>query len=130
MAKVKIDPETPSQAVMNAAKQLVHVTDDKGRKLGLRRLEFLEEFRIVEAVGPELAANSTYMGMISPLLYIAEIDGEPVAIPRNKMQVDALIQRAGREGYAAAVEGIVKHFAGDQKNLEERIKNADGTPAS
>ena len=66
--------------------------------------------------------------MLNPLLYLAEIDGEPVAIPRTRLQVDALIQRAGREGFLAVVEGITKHFAA-KGSLEEKIKNGDGTPA-
>lgn len=131
MPKVTVhhEPKTPSEAVIKSASQLVYVTDSRGRKLGLRRLEFLEEFRIIEAVGPELAANTTYMGMLNPLLYLAEIDGEPVAIPRNKIQAEALIQRAGREGFIAVLQGIADHFSADAKGLDEKIKNADGTPA-
>src|SRR5262249_29250775 len=93
-------------------------------------LEFLEEFRIMEAVGPELAANTTYMGMLNPLLYLAEIDGDAVQIPRTKLQIDALIQRAGREGFVAVLQGITQHFAADHADLENRIKNVAGTPDS
>ena len=129
MAKVTVHGETPSQATLKAASELVYVTDAKGRKLGLRRLPFLEEFRIVEALGAERAANTTYMGMVNPLLYLAEIDGEAIDIPRNHRQVEALIQRAGREGFFAVVAGIAQHFATDQESLESKIKNADGTTA-
>ncbi len=128
MAKVTVH-ETPSQSIVKASKELVYVTDSKGRKLGLRRLEFLEEFKIMEAVGSETAANTTYVGMLNPLLYLADIDGIPVEIPRTKLQVDGLIQRAGREGFIAVVEGITKYFAGDNAALEDKIKNGDGTPA-
>jgi hypothetical protein len=128
MAKMTVH-ETPSQEVVKASKELIYVTDSKGRKLGLRRLDFLEEFRIMEAVGSETASNTTYMGMLNPLLYLAEIDGNPVEIPRNKMQVDGLITRAGREGFIAVVEGITRHFAGDNAALKDKIKNAEGTPA-
>ncbi len=122
MAKVTMHTETPSEKVIKSANQLVHVTDAKGRTLGLRRLDFLEEFRIIEALGSELSSNTTYMGMLNPLLYLAEIDGDPVGIPRNKIQAEALIQRAGREGFMAVIEGITKHFAADGA-MEEKIKN-------
>jgi hypothetical protein len=128
MAKVTMHTETPSQKVVKAANELVYITDAKGRKLGLRRLEFLEEFRILEAVGPELSANTTYMSQLNPLLFLAEIDGEHVAIPRNKIQAEALIKRAGREGYIGVIQGINKHFSDDAVSLEEKIKNVDGTP--
>ncbi len=129
MPKVTVHTETPSEKVVKAANQLVYVTDSKGRKLGMRQLPFLEEFRIIEALGSELSSNTTYMGMLNPLLYLAEIDGEPISIPRNKLQAEVLIQRAGREGFLAVIEGITKHFAGDADSLEEKIKNGEGIPA-
>ena len=130
MAEVKVHTgaETPSQSVVNAANQLVYVTDSRGRKLGLRQLPFLEEFRIIETLGPELSKNETYMKMVNPLLFLAEIDGELQPIPRTKLAIDALIQTAGREGYLAVWEGILKHFSGNVADLEEQIKNGDGTP--
>lgn len=127
MAKVTVHTETPSEKIVKSANQLVHVTDAKGRKLGLRRLDFLEEFRIIEALGSDLSSNTTYMGMLNPLLYLAEIDGDPLGIPRNKLQAEALIQRAGREGFIAVIEGITKHFAAE--SLDEKIKNGDGISA-
>jgi hypothetical protein len=134
MAKVTVHPnkteDSPSESVIKSANQLVYVTDSKGRKLGLRRLPFLEEFRIVEAVGPERAVNQVYMGMLNPILCIAEIDGARIEIPRTHAQIEALISRAGQEGFVAAFEGVTKYFATDQKDLEQRIKNVDSTPAS
>lgn len=130
MAKVTVhsDPKTPSEKVIESANQLTYVTDAKGRKLGLRRLDFLEEFRIIESLGSETASNTTYMTMLTPLLYLAEIDGSPVEIPRNKRQVEALIQRAGREGFAAIIDGIGKHFT--PAKADDKIKNVVGTPDS
>lgn len=128
MAKVTVH-ETPSQAIVKQANQLVYVTDARGRKLGLRQIPFLEEFRVLEAIGPERAANTTYLRAVNFLLYLAEIDGEPIEIPRSHIQIEALIQRAGREGYAAITEGIEKHFAADKESQEKKIKNSPGTPA-
>jgi GTP cyclohydrolase III len=130
MAKVTIRHagETPSDSIVKAANLLVYVTDKRGRKLGLRKVAFLEEFRIIEAAGPELSANTTYMSMLNPLLYLAEIDGVAVEVPRTKLQIEALIQWAGQEGVLAAVEGIGRHF-GDAGDVKEQIKNVDGIPA-
>jgi hypothetical protein len=127
--KNTVGGDAPSESVAKAANQLVYVIDKKGRKLGLRKLPFLEEFRIIEAAGPELAANTTYMSMLNPLLYLAEIDNIPVEIPHNKRAIEALIQWAGQEGFLAVVEGIGTHFSGNAEDLKEKIKNADGTPA-
>ena len=130
MTKVTVHTEAKAKAAAKPESELVHVTDARGRKIGLKRLPFLEEFRIVEAVGPERAVNQAYMSMINPLLLIAEIDGDPLTTPRTHAQIEALIQRAGREGFAAAFDGMMKHFADDPKAMDEKIKNADGTPAS
>src|ERR1700744_5751409 len=100
MPKVTIH-ETPRAASPEEKKSsgLVFVKDASGRKLGLRQLPFLEEFRIVEALGSELSANTTYMNMLNPLLYLAEVDGHALDVPRTKVAAEALIQLAGREGF-------------------------------
>lgn len=130
MAKLTVHTEASPSSAEKSANQLVYVTDAKGRKLGLRELPFLESFRIMETVGPELAANQTYMGMLNPLLTIAEIDGEPISIPRSKLAVEALIQQAGIEGSIAASLGIKEHFKSDNPELERQIKNLLGTQDS
>src|SRR4051812_38396973 len=98
MAKIKVHTGggTPSQAVVGDANRIVHVTDSLGRKIGLRQPKFLDEFRIMEAVGPERAQNQTYMAALNPLLFIAEIDGIVQPFPTSKIAVDSLINTAGR----------------------------------
>jgi hypothetical protein len=130
MAEVKVHDgaETPSQKLINDANRIVYVTDDRGRKIGLRRPQFADEFRIVAVVGAELAANQVYMGMLSPLLFIAEIDGHVQPFPTSKIAVDSLINTAGREGYLAAVGGLIEHFGGKVEDFQEQVKNGAGTP--
>jgi hypothetical protein len=126
MAKVTVHntpPETPTQAVVKAANQITQVTDAKGRNLGLRRIPFLEEFRIIETVGAERAANQVYMSMLNPVLCIAEIDGEKIDIPRTHPQIEALIQRAGEEGFLAAFEWITAQANPGTKESEDKVKN-------
>jgi hypothetical protein len=106
----------------------VIVRDGLGRNLTLRRPPLLSEFRITAAVGPQLAANSTYMQMLMPLIFLAAIDGEPVDLPMNQRHAEALIQRVGHEGYAAVITGIEKHFANSDASLAGEVKNSAGTP--
>jgi hypothetical protein len=119
MAKVTVR-ETPRATTIGGKTSSgpVYVTDSRGRKLGLRQLPFLEEFRIVEALGSELSANTTYMNMLNPLLYLAEVDGHALDIPATKTAAEALIQLAGREGFIAVIEGIGKHFASTPQETE------------
>jgi hypothetical protein len=94
------------------------VTDKRGRVLTLEEPNFLSEFRLMEAVGPELASNAAWMASFGPLTYISEIDGQKVFLPTNKVQAEAFIQQVGRDGYAAVFEGLKEHFAASKEDLD------------
>ena len=132
MAKVTFKENTaagPSEKVVKAANELIRAADADGREFGLKRPDFLDEFRLIENLGPELAANTTYVGMLIPLLFVAEIDGEPVGLPRDKRDAEALIRRVGREGYATIAWVMGEHFKDEKPARDEKIKNEPGTPA-
>jgi hypothetical protein len=67
----------------------------------VRKPGVLAQFRLVQAVGAESAANQTYMQMINPLIYLGEIDGEPVFLPMNKARGRGADPRLGDEGLNA-----------------------------
>lgn len=116
MAKVTInhDAPTPSQQIVAAAASEVVVKDAKGRALTLRRPGILAQFRLIEAMGAESAANDVYRTMCLPLLYLAAIDGDFIIQPTNKMQLEALIQRVEEDGFVALQEGVVQLAGADQ----------------
>ncbi len=93
---------------MQAALQTVEISDSIGRQIVLRKPAVLAQFRIVEAVGAESAANTTYMSMVMPLIYVASIDGEPVVLPKKKSEIEALIQRLSDEGLDAVYNVVQK----------------------
>lgn len=110
-AKVNVrSGETPSEQLVAEAAQPAVVTDSRGRKITLQKPSVLSQFRIVRAMGAEAAANQTYMGMVLPLIFVAEIDGEPVPFPKSELQVEALIQKLDEPGIKAIMEGVQKHF--------------------
>jgi hypothetical protein len=128
MTKIKVHAEDAKQEpTAPKTNGIVYVTDAKGRKIGLKEPPFLAEFDIIDVVGPEKSKNQTYMGMLNPLLYIVEIDGEKVSFPQSAIQVRALIQQADRHGFLAALQGIQKHFSANEEELNEQIKNVLGT---
>ncbi|AVA33366.1 hypothetical protein [Cupriavidus metallidurans] len=100
----------PSEQLIKAAAAEVTVTDAKGRVLTLRKPGVLAQYRFIEAIGGEAAKNEIYMAMTMPLIYVAAIDGNPVIMPSNKRQVDALIQQLDEEGVAAALTGVQANF--------------------
>ncbi len=118
-----VPTETPTRSVIEAANRAVTMTGAGGRLYRLRQPTPLQQFRIVEALG-DTAANAVYMGMLAPLLCVAEIDGEPVSFPTTKRQVEALIQRVG-EDYESLAKAAADAFgeAETADEQRERIKN-------
>lgn len=88
--------------------------------IGLRKPSVLMQYRIVEVLGAS-AKNEVYMGMIMPLLWVAEIDGEAVHQPKTKLQVEALIQRIDEIGISAVMEHLQSKAAPVDQG--EAIKN-------
>jgi hypothetical protein len=117
MAKVEIKHagEAPSAT---EEKKTIQVTDSRNRVLSLEEPNFLAEFRLIEAIGPELSANASWMMAYIPLTYIVDIDGHAVLPAQNKMQAEALIQRVGREGYNLVNDAIQKHFRVTKDDLD------------
>ncbi|MFC4526417.1 hypothetical protein ISN76_12905 [Dyella halodurans] len=95
---------TPSQELVGAANAEVTVADAKGRQILLKKPGTLAQFRLVELMG-DSARNVVYMNMVLPLIFVASIDGDPVA-KSTKAQIEALIQRLDDEGVEAVAEGV------------------------
>jgi len=101
----------------------VTVTDGRGRVIGIKKPPFLAQFRLTEALG-QSANNDAYMNMVFPVLYVSSVDGDPVATPTTKLQVEAILQRLDEDGYAAVFEGITTHFQVASASPKEQVKNA------
>lgn len=124
MAKVKVHDtlasETPEKVVTQAAEYTV--TDDRGRKLTLKKPGILKRLNLIKIVG-EHAANAMYWVNVAPVLYLAAIDGEAVAQPISQMQLDALLQRLDDEGITAIVQGVNQFWpAEDEEAHNEAVK--------
>ena len=112
MGKVTIHKDAaPSEQLIKQATQPVTVQDAKGRTIHMQKPGVLAQYRLVEAVGNEAAKNEMYMAMVMPLIYVFQIDDDPVIQPSTKLQVDALIQRLDEDGIDAVMAAIAEHFA-------------------
>ena len=101
---------SPSEALIQDAEKQVTVKDAGGRNIALSEPGVLSQFRLIEAVGAETAKNDTYMAMVLPLIYVTEIDGDPIAFPTSKIKLEALIQRLGNNGVNAVMIGVQSNF--------------------
>lgn len=128
MAKVQIhdnpaetpSAETPSQAVIRAANEILTVNDALGRAIGIRRLAPVERLRMLKLIGGQ---NEHYMGMASLAFLVVGIDADPIAKPANDLQLEALIQRLGDDGIEAVANGALQHFR-DAEPSKADLKNA------
>lgn len=80
--------------------------DDEGRatkhRVVMRKPGVLAPFQLVEALG-DAASNEAYMRMVAPLVYVSELDGDPIYPPATKLEVEALIVRLGEGGMGAVM---------------------------
>lgn len=117
MAKLTLNESPTTQLIAKAAAH-AEVTDSRGRVFRIAKPGILAQFRIIEVMGKS-ADIETFRGMVTPLIYIAAIDGDEVSQPINRMQLDALIQRVGDDGLEAVVHGVVKHFGKSDAEAEK-----------
>lgn len=97
--------ETPSAMIVKAATQQSTVEDSEGRTIGLRMPKPLQRLRFAAAMGED-SGNPLWAGMVSLLMYIGSIDGDAVAVPSSKREIEALYQRLDDHGIEAATKGV------------------------
>lgn len=98
------------------------VTDKLGRKLTIKEPSILQESRLVRTVGAD-SANAPYMhGYVMPACMVTAIDGDPVMFPYSEIQIEAQIQRLGREGMAAVMDHILETAKATTVEVSEEIK--------
>jgi hypothetical protein len=77
------------------------ITDAKGRKITLRKLNVLDQVKMLRAIGPRQAENQPYFQLVECACMVDAIDGVPLMMPANEQQIDAAIGRLGDDGMAA-----------------------------
>ena len=123
MAKLQLHAATPSDEVVAKAAATFTVHDSAGRAIVLKKAGVLAQFRLVEALG-DTAKNEVYTRMCLPLIYVSEIDDEPVLPLARKSDIEALIQRLDEHGIAAVVAGVNEHFGQqDPEKDKAAVKN-------
>jgi len=119
-ADVAKQPDAPKPTASDGT---AIVVDSKGRSLKIKPLDVLYESRLTRTLGGEVAMNMAYMlGFVFPAASVCEIDGEEVPAPQTQREIDASIQRLGREGLTAVMT-YMQEKVGTQVETEAGIKN-------
>lgn len=82
------------------------ITDRLGRVLSLRRLTVLDRLRLFKAAGPVLSENHPWFGMAVLAASVAAIDGVPIPLPANELQIEAAVSRLGDEGLEIVADAL------------------------
>lgn len=110
MTSVKIHHDKkPSDEVIAKAQSEFEITDETGRRIKLKKPGVLAQYRLVEALG-DTAKNEIYTAMVLPLIYVSEIEGEPVFPLSSKREIEALITRLDESGINAVNTAVIEHF--------------------
>lgn len=117
MSKVTLR-ETPSEQLIKQASDIT-VKDASGRVFTLKEPDVFAPFALVKVVGAESAENHVYMGMILPLLYLSDIDGDPVFLPKSEREIEATIRRLGNEGVRTLRKAVEAHFGAASEEVEK-----------
>lgn len=105
------------------------ITDANGRKMTLRKLNVLDQVRLLRAVGPAQASNQPYVELVTMAASVAEIDGVPCVLPTNERQIDAAIGRLDDAGFAALVVYMRREIATVEAAAEAAADNGEVKPA-
>lgn len=134
---------------MNASEEIIarynkieREIDDFGRSIGVKRLRPAQSLKVV-GMTPDLegitmsidagdgkTAEVPYRAQALFAASVVEIEGVPIPFPRNRAELDAIMDRLDSEGMNAAAKALTKLTAGDGENGLEEAKNSQGTPAS
>ncbi len=105
------------------------ITDASGRKITMRKLNVLDQVKLLRAIGPEQSRNQPYVELVFMSASVADIDGVPMMLPANERVIDANILRIGDEGFAALQVSVLKAVREIEAAAEVAADNANGVEA-
>ncbi|PRP68740.1 hypothetical protein BUE93_20765 [Chromobacterium amazonense] len=111
--------EANTQAVARAKPQYTELTDSLGRVIKLRKLNPIEQSRLLRAVGSDNATNAAFMNAFAfPAAMVAYIDGEPYGLPDSIAEIEMVLGDLDEAGLIA----IALHLEKLAKEANEKAK--------
>ena len=99
------------------------ITDALGRRIKVRRLQPLDRFRLLRLIG-EQTKNDAYLGYAAYAYAVAELDGERYPPSTSVVQLEAMLQKLGDEGFAAVAIAMAELSVNQPPPMEPAaIKN-------
>lgn len=101
----------------------VDVTDSKGRKLRIERLDVMRELDLIEAAGDAAASNARWMSLATLACCVTWIDNLPQPFPTKKDEIRRYVGKVGSEGIAAVVKALGDDVPADVRAEEATAGN-------
>jgi hypothetical protein len=113
---------TASARILADANHIEHEVDKRGRRIGVKQLEFIDIHKLTKVIGGETASNQVAFAQVLAAASVAEIDGEMITRPGTILQIDALMTRLGLAGVEAATAALGR-LSGSDDGARDEIKN-------
>lgn len=104
------------------------LTDARGRKITIRKINVLDQVKLLRAIGPTQSSNQPYVQIVMMVASVADIDGVPLAMPTNETHIDALVRRIGDEGFAVLQVKIERDLAELNAAAEQALEAGQAPP--
>lgn len=104
--------QTPSQAIITAANEVVRVVDRRGRAIGFKRATALDRMRFSSILGMQDASNAAVAAIAFPAFVATEIDGQQLGRPNTRLALEGRISLLDEDGLAAVMEEYGARFGG------------------
>lgn len=105
------------------------ITDAKGRKITTRKMNVLEQVKLLRAIGPDQSKNEPYVNLVMMAASVSAIDGIPMMVPTNERQIDGAISTIGDEGFAALMVDVRRQLD-ELTAAAEAAANGEAAPVS
>ncbi len=105
------------------------ITDAKGRRLGIRELDVMEELDLYEIAGPN-STNGPWLGTAMMVCTVRAINGSSQPFPRTQDQVKAALTRIGRDGITAVRKNEREEAAAEAARVAADLLVATQAPGA
>lgn len=98
------------------------VIDAKGRKIVVRPVNTLEEFRLAKIMG-EAGESGWARSIALQAASVREFEGEPEMFPNSDREIEVMVERLGTEGFEAVSRALSELSAAKPKPNKDAAKN-------
>lgn len=129
---------TPSEEFTKRYTRVEREQDVFGRTIGVRRLRPSEQLK-VQGMTSDLEGEASFGAVGSETIIprrmpaimaasVCEIDGSPITFPKNRAELDAVLDMLDTEGMEAAIKAFTR-IVPDGAGGIDAAKNSAGTPS-